>query len=94
MKIFSNTLKFNADLYTPVKLYLSLRNKHRKTCLLESNDYHSRQESKSFIGLDPLIELQHIESTLFIETLDKEEEKIIGRYFTNEQNSTFFVMNA
>ncbi len=77
MKIFSNTLKFNADLYTPVKLYLSLRNKHRKTCLLESNDYHSRQESKSFIGLDPLIELQQIESTLFIETLDKEEEKII-----------------
>ncbi len=77
MKIFSNTLKFNADLYTPVKLYLSLRNKHRKTCLLESNDYHSRQESKSFIGLDPLIELQQIESTLFTETLDKEEEKII-----------------
>ena len=49
---------FNSDLFTPVELYLSLRNKHRKTCLLESNDYHNRQESKSFIGLDPIVEIE------------------------------------
>lgn len=74
MKIYSKTLTFNADLYTPVKLYLSLRNKHRKTCLLESNDYHSRQESKSFIGLDPIIELQQNGSRLTIETAQNREQ--------------------
>jgi len=53
----TQTTSFNADLYTPVKIYLSLRNTFRKTCLLESNDYHSRQNSRSFIGLDPLLEI-------------------------------------
>ena len=67
MKIQSQIIAFNADTYTPVKLYLSLRHKHRKTCLLESNDYHSRQESKSFIGLDPLIEIQQVQSKITID---------------------------
>lgn len=74
MHIYSKTLTFNADLYTPVKLYLSLRGKHRKTCLLESNDYQSRQESKSFIGLDPIIELiQNEESLKIIRGIDTRE---------------------
>jgi anthranilate synthase component 1 len=66
MKIHSQTIQFNADVYTPVKLYLALRHKHRKTCLLESNDYHSRQESKSFIGLDPIVEIQQIEDNVYL----------------------------
>ncbi len=105
MKIYSNTIKFNADVYTPVKLYLSLRNKHRKTCLLESNDYHSRQESKSFIGLDPLVEFQQFESSLFIDCNDKHEkitlhgdssfasqvQTLLEKYeFENEQFNGFF----
>ncbi len=57
MFIYSHTSPFNADRFTPVDLYLSLRNRFRKTCLLESNDYHSRSNSKSFIGLEPLIEI-------------------------------------
>lgn len=58
MQIHSTLSRFSADIYTPVELYLSLRHQHRKTCLLESNDYHSRQDSKSFIGCDPIIEIK------------------------------------
>lgn len=57
MKIYTQTYNFNADLYTPVGLYLGLRNHYRKPCLLESNDYHSRTDSTSFIGLNPLVEV-------------------------------------
>ncbi|KOS08002.1 hypothetical protein AM493_19545 [Flavobacterium akiainvivens] len=57
MKIYTQTYNFNADLYTPVGLYLGLRNHYRKPCLLESNDYHSRTDSTSFIGLNPLVEI-------------------------------------
>ena len=53
MNLYTKTTPFNADTYTPVQLYLSIRNNYRKTCLLESNDYHSRSESKSFIGFNP-----------------------------------------
>jgi anthranilate synthase component I len=58
MKIYTQAYNFNADLYTPVGLYLGLRNHYRKPCLLESNDYHSRTDSTSFIGLNPLIEVE------------------------------------
>ena len=57
MYIFTKNFRFNADQYTPVSLYSRLRDKHRMPCLLESNDYHDRSDSKSVIGLDPLVEI-------------------------------------
>lgn len=66
MKIHSQIIQFNADLYTPVNIYLAVRNNYRKTCLMESNDYHSRQDSKSFIGIDPLIEIRQFGSEIEI----------------------------
>ena len=68
MFIYSKLSQFSADIFTPVELYLSLRHHHRKTCLLESNDYHSRQDSKSFIGCDPIVELVLKGDTLRITT--------------------------
>lgn len=56
--IYSKQHSFNADCHTPVGLYLNLRNQFRSTCLLESNDYHDRTDSKSFIGLEPIIEIK------------------------------------
>lgn len=79
MNIHSTSQAFNADIQTPVGLYMSLRNHYRKVCLLESNDYHSRQDSKSIIGCDPLLEIT-LEGTLLtihgngihrLETLDE-----------------------
>lgn len=57
MHIFTHIHPFNADLHTPVGMYLNLRNRYRKPVLLESNDYHSRVDSHSFIGLNPLVEI-------------------------------------
>lgn len=57
MHIYTHIHSFNADLETPVGLYLNLRDRYRKPILLESNDYHSRSDSTSFIGLNPLVEL-------------------------------------
>lgn len=57
MKIYTQTYHFNADLYTAVGLYMGLRNHYRKPCLLEGNDYHSRADSTSYIGLNPLVEI-------------------------------------
>ena len=55
--IYSKITPFNADVYTPVEIYISLRNHYRKTCLLESNEYQSRSNSKSFIGVNPIVEI-------------------------------------
>lgn len=70
MYLFTKSTPFNADIYTPVELYLSLRNNYRKTCLLEANDYHSRQDSKSIIGCEPIIELELNGDVLSISSKD------------------------
>jgi anthranilate synthase component 1 len=71
MKIYTQQYSFNADLYTPVGLYLGLRNHYRKPCLLEGNDYHSRTDSTSFIGLNPLVEVTVFHDNIIIETTGK-----------------------
>jgi len=73
MNIFTKQTSFNSDIYTPVELYMSLRNSYRKTCLLESNDYHSRSNSKSFIGLEPIIEIKLENQIITIIKTDKIE---------------------
>lgn len=64
--IYTKTSSFSADSITPIGLYLSLRDKHRFPCLLESNDYHSRANSKSFIGLNPLVQFSLFENEIRI----------------------------
>jgi len=46
--------KMAADLYTPVGIYLRLRDKFRDTILLESTDHHSSENSFSFIGINAI----------------------------------------
>lgn len=70
--IYTQTTSFAADSITPVGLYFSLRNKHRFPCLLESNDYHSRSNSKSFIGLDPILSLTLHANTLILRAQEKQ----------------------
>ncbi|MBP5364853.1 MAG: anthranilate synthase component I family protein [Bacteroidales bacterium] len=43
-----------SDLYTPVSAYLRLRDSGVQSALMESNDYHSKENSRSFIGIFPL----------------------------------------
>ncbi|MDR2026625.1 MAG: anthranilate synthase component I family protein [Prevotellaceae bacterium] len=43
-----------ADLQTPVSIYLKVRDMSPQSALLESSDYHSADNSFSFIGIEPV----------------------------------------
>ena len=43
-----------ADLQTPVGIYLKVRDMFPTSALLESSDYHSSENSFSFIGIEPI----------------------------------------
>lgn len=43
-----------ADLQTPVGIYLKVRDLYPESALLESSDYHSSENSFSFIGVEPI----------------------------------------
>ena len=43
-----------ADLYTPVGVYMRLRDLYPQSALMESSDYHDKDNSRSFIGIDPM----------------------------------------
>lgn len=47
-----------SDTVTPVGLYLRLRDKYANTLLLESSDYHSKEESFSFICIAPILTMK------------------------------------
>ncbi len=46
--------KMLSDIHTPVGIYLRLRDRFRDTVLLESTDYHSAENSFSFIGINAI----------------------------------------
>jgi len=46
-----------ADTVTPVGLYLRFRDAYANTLLLESSDYHSKEESFSFIAIEPVVSI-------------------------------------
>lgn len=56
-----------ADVFTPVGIYLRLRDKFRDTILLESTDFHTADNSYSFIGINALagIEISSAKSVEF-----------------------------
>ncbi|MCD7962737.1 MAG: anthranilate synthase component I family protein [Rikenellaceae bacterium] len=43
-----------ADVQTPVSIYLKVRDMYPESALLESSDFHSSENSYSFIGVEPL----------------------------------------
>jgi len=45
------------DLYTPVSAYLRLRDSFTQSILMESSDYHTGRNSRSFIALDPVAQV-------------------------------------
>ena len=48
------TRKILADLYTPVGVYMRLRDIYPQSALMESSDYHGSENSRSFIGVHPM----------------------------------------
>lgn len=55
-----------ADVFTPVGIYLRIRDRFRDTVLLESTDHHSAENSWSFIGINAIAGME-ISSTRQLE---------------------------
>ena len=50
----TNSKTILADLYTPVGVYMRLRDIYPQSALMESSDYHEKDNSRSFIGINPM----------------------------------------
>src|SRR4051812_17700682 len=76
-KIEINTTykKLLADVFTPVGIYLRLRDRFRDTILLESTDFHAGDNSYSFIGINAIagIEIINLSEIEFKLPAQKEE---------------------
>ncbi|MGV8877587.1 MAG: anthranilate synthase component I family protein [Sphingobacteriaceae bacterium] len=53
-KLRTTTKRMLADTTTPVSIYLRLRDVFPNSLLLESSDYHSRENSMSYVCCDPI----------------------------------------
>ena len=57
-KIITEVKRQLSDLITPVNLFLKVRDKYSSALLLESSDYHSKEDSFSFICFDPMYSIK------------------------------------
>lgn len=73
-KLHTNHKKLMADTYTPVGIYLKLRDRFPNSILLESSDYHSSENSFSFICCQPIATIQ-VEKEIIIESYP--DDKVI-----------------
>src|SRR6188768_861973 len=62
--ITTTVTKKLADVYTPVGIYLRLRDRFRDTILLESADFHAAENSYTYIGINAIagIEIRTVSS--------------------------------
>ncbi len=64
-------------MYTPVGIYLRLRDKYRDTILLESTDFHAGENSYSFIGVNAIAGIEIVDKNFIEYKLPSvKEEKI------------------
>ncbi|MGN6195033.1 MAG: anthranilate synthase component I family protein [Ginsengibacter sp.] len=62
IELSTSSKKLLADVFTPVGIYLRLRDRFRDTILLESADFHAGENSYSFIGINAIggIEIRNL----------------------------------
>ena len=72
--------KILADIITPVSIYLKVRDIYPNSLLLESSDYHSKENSYSFICMDPLAEflVQHNKISTTLPGQETSHEDIVS----------------
>jgi anthranilate synthase component I len=94
IEITTTYKKLLADVYTPVGIYLRLRDKFRDTILLESTDFHAGENSYSFIGINAMAGIE-ISNKNFIEFKlpNFAAEKIAIEKPTDVQNHLWNFMN-
>ena len=75
-----------SDLYTPVGVYMRLRDLYPQSVLMESSDYHDAGNSHSFIGIGPVasVAIGHGEATVSLPDGSSESHAIDKDYGTAE----------
>ena len=75
-----------ADLYTPVGVYMRLRDIYPQSALMESSDYHDKDNSRSFIGINPIasVAIAHGEAVINFPNGSQEQHIINKEYGTAE----------
>lgn len=63
-KLYTSFRKVLADTTTPVSIYLRLRDLYPNSLLLESSDYHSRENSLSYVCCDPIAGIKFTDNSL------------------------------
>jgi len=77
MKIVTKTHSFISDLYTPVGVFLRIRDLYSQVFLLESSDYADKKNSHSFICCEPLVGMKIVnDSFLTYEDASIKENKL------------------
>jgi len=82
------------DLHTPVGVYMRLRDLYPQSTLMESSDYHDKNNSRSFICLNPIasVAIAHGEAICLYPdgqktqtTIDNDEtcDRVIGRFMSH-----------
>lgn len=81
-KLYSTTKKIVADTFTPVSIYLKIRDKYPHSILLESSDYHTKDNSFSFICCQPIASFKLKNSKATIEYPDElvVEKQIVSHH--------------
>ncbi|MBI34002.1 MAG: anthranilate synthase component I [Flavobacteriales bacterium] len=96
-----------ADTITPVSIYLNIRNKYKKSFLLESSDYHGNEDSYSFICFNPVASFKVEDEKIFtvypngdFETKSTQEHDVVEELntfaglFESEELGFDFVTNG
>jgi len=81
-KITTTHKKLLADTTTPVSIYLRLRDVFPNSLLLESSDYHSRENSTSYICCEPIAGLLLNDGNLKLKYPDGTEENLKAGEFS------------
>ena len=80
------------DLHTPVSTYLKVRDLYPQSALMESSDYHSHDNSRSFIALNPIASIDISHGTVTAQYPDgtQETREINGNYPVEQAFNYFY----
>lgn len=85
-KLNTEHTKILADTITPVSIYLKLRDKFPNSLLLESSDYHTNDNSFSYICCNPIASIKVANETIVKEFPDNTSDEILITKQTNVVN--------
>ena len=83
--IHTNSCRLLCDLYTPVALYLKIRDLYPESALLESTEYRTPESSYSFIAFCPIAKFELKDGVVNEKYPDGTKQKIqVNKYLNNK----------